>query len=90
MRRVDRRGVIAHVEVAPAYRRRRMATILTACAVSRGPRFQWSTVPVVNTLKARTFCVLRRSAPEFVRVVVAPTVCMDAGEPCAVAPALDA
>jgi ribosomal protein S18 acetylase RimI-like enzyme len=53
---VDRRGVIAHVEVAPAYHRRRMATILIACAMSRGPRFQWSTVPVVNTLEARAFC----------------------------------
>jgi len=52
----DQRGVIAHVEVAPGYRRRWMATLLTACAMSRGPRFRWSTVPVVNTAEARAFC----------------------------------
>jgi ribosomal protein S18 acetylase RimI-like enzyme len=53
---VERRGVIVHVEVKPSYRRRRMATVLLACAMARGLRYHWSTVPVSNTVEARAFC----------------------------------
>jgi hypothetical protein len=33
-----------------------MATMLIACALARGPRYHWSTVPVVNSVQARAFC----------------------------------
>lgn len=56
MCRVERHGVLVHVEVKESYWRRRMASTLIACAVARGPRYHWSTVPVPNTAAVRAFC----------------------------------
>lgn len=53
---VERRGVVVHVEVKPSHRRRRMASLLIACALARGHRYHWSTVTVSNTVEARAFC----------------------------------
>lgn len=61
---VDRRGVIVHVETKESHRRRRMATVLIACVLARGSRYQWSSVEVPNTLESRAFCASLATAHE--------------------------
>jgi hypothetical protein len=52
---VDRRAVVVRVEVKPSHRRRRLATLLVTCALTRGADYDWSTVAVPDVPEVRSF-----------------------------------
>jgi ribosomal protein S18 acetylase RimI-like enzyme len=52
---VERRGVIEHVKVDPACRRRGYGRALIAAALTRGPGYTWSTASIGEHVEARAF-----------------------------------
>ncbi|MFC5686305.1 GNAT family N-acetyltransferase [Amycolatopsis mediterranei] len=52
---VDHRGVVCHIEVDPAFRRRGFGTLLLDAAQARGPGYHWSTVRLDQSEDSQDF-----------------------------------
>ncbi len=52
---VDHRGVVRHIQVDPAHRRRGFGTLLLDAAQARGPGFHWSTIRLDQSEDAQDF-----------------------------------
>jgi GNAT superfamily N-acetyltransferase len=52
---VDHRGVVRHIQVDPAHRRRGFGTLLLDAALARGPGYHWSTTRLDQSDDAQDF-----------------------------------
>ncbi|MEU8416963.1 hypothetical protein AB0C24_29610 [Amycolatopsis japonica] len=43
---IDRRAILVHIEIEEKHRRRGAGSVLVAAAAARGPRYQWTTLPI--------------------------------------------
>ncbi|ANN21085.1 hypothetical protein SD37_39555 [Amycolatopsis orientalis] len=43
---IDRRAILVHVDIEEKHRRRGAGSVLVAAAAARGPRYQWTTLPI--------------------------------------------